>query len=147
MTRYILLFLPLLAACGEADTVARNEVPPPLNDVAERPGDWSPLAQMVGRAPAESGLLVNSAITVDLDALLGPMAGPFRQAMATGTPLGREGQVLVTRARGGDAYLLIFPEDHALEAGLRGAGGWQTWTTPGASVPRPPSIERLRGGG
>jgi hypothetical protein len=151
MKRFIpLLTLPLLslaaAACSNAnsETIAENAVPPSLNVGSEAGGDWSPLAYMAGRPPAESGLLVNSPITTDLNAMLGAESARFRDAMATGSTLTRDGPVLVTGSRGGDAYLVIHPADHAMEAGLKGPNGWRTWTTPGASVPRPPSVERLR---
>ena len=148
MKRFIpLLTMPLLtlaaAACG-SDTFAENAIPPALNAGTEAGGDWSPLQHMAGRAPAESGLFVNSPITTDLNAMVGPDLARYRAAMATGSPLTRQGPVLVTAARGGDAYLVIHPADHAMEAGLKGPGGWRTWTTPGASRPPPQAVERLR---
>jgi len=146
MNRFVLLLTFLCAACSNSDTdkIAENAIPPSLNVGTEAGGDWSPLQLMAGRAPAESGLFVNSPITTDLNAMLGPDLPRYREAMATGSTLSREGPVLVTAARGRNAYLVIYPADHAMEAGLRGPGGWRTWTTPGAAVPRVPTVERLR---
>ena len=55
----------------------------------------------------------------------------------------REGPVLVSRARSGQAYLIIDPADHALEAGMRQRNLWRSWQTAGADVPRPPSVQQL----
>jgi hypothetical protein len=137
--------IALSAACNSnADTIAEDAIPPALNLGTEAGGDWSPLQHMAGRPPAESGLLINSPITTDLNALLGRDLARYRDAMATGSTVAREGAVMVTAARAGDAYLVIHPADHALEAGLKGPDGWRTWTTPGARVPRPASVARLR---
>lgn len=137
-------FLLPLAACGD-DTVAANAAVPELDVMAETPGDWSDLRGMIGRAPAESGLFERSAITVDLNALLGEDARAFRSAMGNASPLRRDGPVLVTLSPTRQAYLLLLPSDHALEAGLRKPGGWRVVRTPGAEVPRPPAVAALLG--
>ncbi len=137
-----LLFLLPLAACGD-ETVAANAAVPELNVMAETPGDWSDLRGMVGRAPAESGLFERSPITVDLNALLGEDAAAYRLAMGNASPLRREGPLLVTLSPTRQAYLVLLPGDHALEAGLRKGNGWRVVRTPGAEVPRTAEIDRL----
>lgn len=141
--------IPLLAmaaaSCGGPDTVARNAVAPDLNMMAATEGDWSGLAKAVGRTPADSGLLQNSDISVDLNALLGADVEAFRLALGNATPLAREGPALVTVGRSGNAYLLIDPADHALEAGLKRGATWQQYRTPGSEITRPPSVQRLLG--
>ena len=136
-----------LAACSGSDKVAGNAVVPDLNTTSETPGDWSALAQAVDRTPADSGLLKQSQITVDLDSLLGARVQQFRLTLSDGTPLRREGEVLVTVSQSGQAYLIIAPADHALAAGLKSGGQWQRFVTPGAEVPVPPSVQRLLAGG
>lgn len=138
-----LILLLCLAACGGRDTVAANAVTPDLNMMAETPGDWSGIAQAVGRTPAESGLLQRSDVSVDLNALLGGKVEAFRLALGDATPLTREGGLLVTRGRSGNAYLVIDANDHALEAGLKKGGRWQRFSTPGAELVPPPSIVEL----
>ena len=111
--------------------------------MVETPGDWSALAQAMGRTPAESGLLQQSPIITDLDALLGERARDYRLALGDATPLQPEAGVLVSIGRSGRAYLVIAPDDHALAAGLKNGENWQRFETPGAQVPLPPSVERL----
>lgn len=134
--RFILPLLALgAAACGGGDDkVAANEAMPSLTTMTEQPGDWSALAGMVGRRPAESGLVDNnSPISVDLNARLGRDAAAFRNAMMPAGPLERQGDLMVARAP--DAWLVIQPDEHAFRAALRKGSGWQEWQTPGASVP------------
>lgn len=138
----LVLLLPL-SACGGNDVDARDVVVPELNQMSETPGDWSDLAGMVGRTPADSGLFQRSAITIDLDALLGEDARAFRLAMGNASALRRYGPVLVSVSPTREAFLLILPQDHALEAGYRKAGRWRTVRTPGAEVPRPAAIQAL----
>jgi hypothetical protein len=133
----------LTAACNQNDRIAQNAATPPLNVMSETPGDWSDLRLLVGRTPAESGLFEDSPITVDLNALLGPDAIVYRRAIKGGSALTRSGDVFVTVAPDRSAYLVIYPADHALEAGLKRANGWRRWNTPGSQVPRPPAIEQL----
>jgi hypothetical protein len=133
----------LLTACSSGGNIAENTAAPPLNVMSETPGDWSDLGGMVGRTPAASGLFEASAITVDLNALLGAEAEPFRRKAETGSALVREGPVLVTIGGDRDSYLAIMPSDHALAAGLKKDGRWKRWTTPGAEVPLPASIRAL----
>ena len=132
----------LLAACSSGGNIAENTAGPP-DAISERPGDWSALVSTVGRTPADSGLLQQSPISVDLNALLGADAAAFRSAAETGSELVREGPVLVTIGGDRNSYLVIVPSDHALQAGLRTAGGWKRWTTPGAEVPLPASVKAL----
>jgi hypothetical protein len=144
MKQYIILILAAgVAACGGDDKIANNAVVPDLGTMTEAPGDWSALEQLVDRTPAESGLLQQSPITVDLNALLGADVGRFRLQMGRGSPLTRENGVLVTVGDGGAAYLVLQPGDHALEAGLKKPDGWQRYVTPGATVPTPPSVATL----
>lgn len=136
----------LLTSCGSGDVVAENAVPPTVNELAETPGDWSALRSAVGRTPGDSDLLKNSPISVDLNATLGPQVDAFRTAMSDAGPLQPEQGVLVSRSRSGGAYLVIQAADHSFEAGVREGGEWKTFQTPGAEVPRPASVQRLRGG-
>lgn len=132
----------LLAACSSGGNIAENTAGPP-DAISEQPGDWSGLVSTIGRTPADSGLLQQSPISVDLNALLGSDLARFRQAAETGSALVREGQVLVTIGGERTSYLVIVPSDHALAAGLKTPGGWKTWTTPGAEVPLPASVQAL----
>ncbi len=60
-----------LAACG-SDAVADRDGPVPnLSEMVETQGDWLLLNVLVDRRPAESELLMQSPITVDLNAMLG----------------------------------------------------------------------------
>lgn len=141
----LLVVIALLSACGNRDVVAEEAVPPAVNELAEMPGDWSALASAVGRTPGDSALFVNSPVTVDLNAMLGPDAEAFRSAMVDAAPLAREGGVLVSASRAKRAYLLIDPAGHALEAGLRREGRWQRYRTAGTELDLPPSIRALVG--
>jgi len=138
-----IILATFLAACGGNDKIAQNAATPPLEVTSETPGDWSDLQLMVGRTPADSGLFEDSPITVDLNALLGRDATTFRRAIEGGSALTQVGPVLVTLARDRTAYLIIYPDDHALEAGLKHAGDWRRWNTPGSAVPRPAAIQAL----
>jgi hypothetical protein len=133
----------LLAGCGGPDKYAENAATPDLAAIGETPGDWSQVALMAGRTPDESGLLQQSQISVDLNALLGRDSERFRTAMAGAGPLVRDGPALITIGRSRQAYLVIVPSDHALHAGFRTAEGWRTFRTPGAEVPRVAALKRL----
>lgn len=136
MRMLLLSTVLLLGACKRDNQIAAdNVVMPPLSVASETPGDWSALDSLVGRAPAESGLLENSPINVDLNARLGPNLPAFRAAMMRAGPLQRSGDALVTRAP--DAWLVLQPSDHAFRAALRRGNGWQEWQTPASEVPRP----------
>ncbi|WP_114229085.1 MULTISPECIES: hypothetical protein [Sphingomonas] len=130
------------AACSSGGNIANNSVAPPAV-VTETPGDWSALAGMTGRTPADSGLFTNSAISTDLDALLGPASAAYREQARSGSPLTRDGPVLVTIGTARTSFLVILPSDHALQAGLKQNGKWRLWTTPAAQVPRPAAIAAL----
>ncbi len=133
------LLLPI-AACDKEE-VPGNSLPD-LATMSETPGDWSDLNLMVGRNPSESGLFVDSPVIVDVDSTLGPDAAAFRHQMGDSTPLAKEGRLLVTRARSGEAWLVLQPADHAFRAGMRKNGKWQQWQTAGAEVPLPPGLPR-----
>lgn len=135
MYKLLLASLFLAGCSADRDQVAENAAGPPLNRMSEAPGDWSGLDQLVGRLPAESGLIDRSPISVDLNSTLGPAAHAFRDAMMGAGKLDRQGALLV--ASGPDAWLVIQPAEHAFRAGLRQGGGWREWQTPGANVPRP----------
>jgi hypothetical protein len=128
----LLLLLP--AACGP-DQVAENAAVPALNVISESPGDWTALELMVDRTPADSGLIDDSPISVDLTAKLGPDLAAWRSAMMRAGPLRRQGNLLVARAP--DAWLVLQPADHAMRLALRSKDGWREWETAGATVPRP----------
>jgi len=138
-----ILLAILTAACNQNDTIAQNAAMPPLNVASETPGDWSDLRLLAGRTPADSGLFEDSPITVDLNAMLGRDAITYRRAIEGGSVLTPVGPVLVTLAPDRRAYLVIYPADHALEAGLKTATGWRRWNTPGSDVPRPVAITQL----
>lgn len=127
----LLFAAAVLAACSNDDKWAKNVETPELDQMAEAPGDWTALDGMIGRTPAESGLIESSPVSVDLNARLGAMAKPYRDAMMAAGPLTRQGNYLVARAAG--AWLVIDPAGHAFRAGM----GEQEWTTAGADVPRP----------
>lgn len=130
------LALLLLAACSsEPDTNGHSL--PTLAEMTEKPGDWSALEGLIGRTPADSGLLENSPVSVDLAAALGPDFAAWRDAMMRAGPLTREGPYLVARAP--DAWLVLDPADHAFRAAHRTAAGWREWQTAGARVPPVPS--------
>lgn len=141
--RMMLAFALALSGCGDDTKYAQQAVPPALNEMAETPGDWSRLTGAVGRTPGDSGLLTNSPITVDLNAMLGAQVEAYRAAMADAGPLVREDGVWVSRSRTGNGYLVIQPRDHAMEAGLRQDGKWRTFRTAGSDVPRPATVRAL----
>lgn len=123
-----------LAACGP-DRSGENAVTPQLSQMTEDPGDWSAVQKMVGRTPADSSLLDNSPVAVDVAAKLGPDFAAYRSAMMQAGPLRREGNLLVARAP--DAWLVLQPGDHAMRLALRTRSGWREWQTAGANVPAP----------
>lgn len=133
---FLALLLLLPSACGP-DQVAENAAVPPLEVTSETPGDWSALEEMVGRTPAESGLIDKSPISVDLTAKLGPDLAAWRSAMMRAGPLRREGNLMVAQAP--DAWLVLQPADHAMRLALRSGSSWREWETAGAAVPRPRS--------
>ena len=141
MHRFILALLLPLAACSDDKSVPGNSLPD-LATMSETPGDWSDLQSMVGRNPTESGLFVDSPVIVDINARLGPAATRFNHLMGDATPLERAGPLLVTRARSGEAWLVLQPADHAFRAGLKENGRWREWQTAGAQVPLPPGLPR-----
>jgi hypothetical protein len=131
----LLLAAAACSACSGSDKWAENAATPSLNQMAEAPGDWSGLSGMIGRRPSESGLVDSSAISVDLEARLGPDAAAYRSAMMRAGPLVRRGNLLV--AEGPDAWLVLDPVEHAFRAGLMRDGKLREWHTAGAEVPRP----------
>lgn len=131
----ILLLVTAVSACSNQDKWADNAATPPLNAMAEAPGDWSALSGMVGRRPSESGLIEKSAISVDLQARLGPDAQAYRDAMMRAGPLEQRGGLMVAEAP--DAWLVLDPAEHAFRAGLVRRGQLQEWHTAGTAVPRP----------
>ncbi|RST31987.1 hypothetical protein HMF7854_14915 [Sphingomonas ginkgonis] len=144
MKRLILLSVLLLPGCNNQDAVAQDaKAAPPLNVMSATPGDWSGLQLMAGREPAESGLMVNSPIVTDLNAMLGPSAGDYRKAMARAEPLRREGPLLVALSPASGAYLLIDDHQHAMKAGMRQNGRWRSWQTPASDFAPPPDVQAL----
>jgi hypothetical protein len=130
-----LLLAAALPACSNQDKWADNVATPALTTMTEEPGDWSALDGMVGRRPSDSGLIERSAISVDLQALLGRDAQAYRNAMMRAGPLVRRGGLMVSE--GPEAWLVLDPAEHAFRAGLLRGGQLQEWQTPGADVPRP----------
>jgi hypothetical protein len=137
----VLIALPL-AGCGKSDSIApRNTVMPAPDMMSESPGDWTRLSGAVGRTPSESSLFVRSAMSTDLNAMLGADAEDFRRAMADAGPLrpGAEG-TLVTRSESGQGWLVLQPGDHAIAARFRSGKGWRRVRTPGSDVPLPEDL-------
>ena len=141
--------LMLLAACGNEGVVADDVRPtPPDNIIQMRTGDWSTINPAVGRTPADGGFLTKGLIVTDLHAMVGEDAIEFRQRLLEkGGPLTRDGNLLFTASQpGADAiYLIIDPQENALEAAWKVDGQWVTWNTPGTQMRRPPSVVALRG--
>ena len=125
-----------LAACG-SDAVADRDGPVPnLSEMVEPHGDWSLLNVLVDRPPAQSELLKQSPITVDLNALVGARIFDYRERMAAAGPLVRNGTMLVSVTPSGPdaAYLMIEPKDNAIEAGWRESGRWHVERTGACGV-------------
>ncbi len=134
-----------LAACG-SDAVADRDGPVPnLSEMVETQGDWSLLNVLVDRPPAESELLMQSPITVDLNAMLGPRIFDYRKRMAVAGPLVRNGTMMVSVTPPGPdaAYLMIEPGDNVIEAGWRESGRWHVERTAGTAMRRPMEVEAL----
>ena len=80
--------------------------------------------------------------------MVGEDAIDFRhRLLERGGPLTRDGNLLVTASKPGtDAiYLIIDPQENALEAAWQVDDKWKTWNTPGTQMRRPPSVAALRG--
>ncbi len=134
-----------LAACGNDAVADRNAPVPNLSEMVETQGDWSMLNVLVDRPPAESELLMQSPITVDLNAMLGPRVFDYRKRMAAAGPLVRNKTMLVSVTPPGlnAAYLMIEPSDYAIEAGWRESGRWHVERTAGTAMRRPRQVEAL----
>lgn len=145
----ILLPLTILAltACGDDGPVADDLKPMPPVEVTQAPtADWSDLQPAVGQRPAESGMLTKGPIVTDLHSLTGPDAIRFRSILnEKGGPLTRVGDLLVTVSPPGDdaIYLIIDPEQLALEAGRKANGQWVIQRTAGAEIERPITVQAL----
>jgi hypothetical protein len=144
MIRPTFLFLAVLAtsACGQSDAVAPSNIAvPELESLSDAPNDWSSLSGAIGRPPGESDLFSASAISTDLNALLGPDVTAFRQSMVDAGPLRRgPDDVLVTRSESGAGWVVIQPQEHAMAAGFRVGKDWKVRRTPGSEVPIPPDL-------
>ena len=134
-----------LAACGNDAVAARDGPLPNLSEMVETSGDWSLLNAFVDRPQAESDLLKQSPITVDLNAMLGPRIFDYRERMAAAGPLVRNGPMLVSVTPPGPdaAYLMIEPADNAIEAGWRESGRWHVERTAGTAMRRPRQVDAL----
>lgn len=148
MPRWILIVALLSpAACRDQGAVADNAGDvPPLEMVEAPSSDWSMLRHAIGRTPADSGVLTKGPIVTDLNALLGPDAIRYRALIEQkGGPLVRAGNLLVTVTPSGknSGYLIIDPEQLALEAGFTRGGAWVVRRTPSSDVARPPAVEAL----
>ncbi len=134
-----------LAACGSSAVADRDAPVPNLSETVETRGDWSLLNVLVDRPPAESELLMQSPITVDLNAMLGPRVFDYRKRMVAAGPLVRNGTMLVSVTPPGPnaAYLVIEPSDNVLEAGWRRSGRWHVERTAGTTMRRPRQVEAL----
>jgi len=82
-----------LAACGSDAVADRDDPIPNLSEMVGTQGDWSLLNVLVDRPPVESELLMQSPITVDLNAMLGPRIFDYRERMAVAGPLVRNGTI------------------------------------------------------
>ena len=104
------------------------------------------LDHAIGRTPADSGLLTKGPIVTDLHALVGKQAIAYRQRLERGGgPLTRFGGVLFTASPPGDgaAYLIIDPQQLALEAGFKAGGRWVVERTASSQIARPPAVAAL----
>lgn len=148
MMRGLALLLPiLLSACGDGGVVADNVGDIPPTTVTQAPSaDWSGLEPAIGRTPADSGMLTKGPIVTDLHALLGADAIAYRQRLEReGGPLTRVGRLLVTASADGEQaiYLIIDPDQLALEAGYRKGGRWVIERTASSDIARPPAIAAM----
>jgi len=134
-----------LAACGSSAVADRDAPVPNLSEMVETRGDWSLLNVLVDRPPAESELLMQSPITVDLNAMLGAQVFDYRKRMVAAGPLVRDGTMLVSVTPSGPhaAYLMIEPGDNVIEAGWRRSGRWHVERTAGTTMRRPRQVEAL----
>lgn len=139
----------MLAACGD-DGVVKDDIKPTpeLNDIVEPIADWSNIIPAIGQTPNESAVLTKGPLPTDLGALLGPDWAVYHDRLvgAGGKLEQVGGGVLMTATPAGPeaAYLVVYPPDHAIEAGWRTAGGWEVRRTPGADFPNPPQVEALK---
>ncbi|HET9356263.1 MAG TPA: hypothetical protein VFO42_08885 [Sphingomicrobium sp.] len=148
MMRCLAVLLPiLLAACGDDGVVADNVGDIPPIELTESPtADWSALEPAIGRTPAHSGMLTKGPIVTDLHALLGADAIDYRNRLErNGGPLTRVGRLLVTASPDGEraSYLIVDPDQLALEAGYKKNGQWVVQRTASSDIARPPAIEAM----
>ena len=134
-----------LPACDGGAVADRNAKVPNLNEMVETQPDWSLLEVLANRRPAESELLMQSPITVDLNAMMGSKIFGYRKQMAVAGPLTRNGTMLVSVTAPGPhaAYLMIEPAKFAIEAGWRESGRWHVERTAGTALRRPSQVEAL----
>ena len=144
MRRATILLIAALSAsaCGQSDAVApANTAVPALESLSDVPNDWSTLSSAIGRTPGESGLFATSAISTDLNALVGADLTAFRQAMVDAGPLRRgPNNVLVTRSESDAGWVVLQPQDTAIATGFRVGGEWRVRRTPGSEVPIPADL-------
>jgi hypothetical protein len=142
-----LLILLLLAACNREGVVDDAFAGTPPDDVIQmRTADWSSLLPAEGQRPAESGMLTKGPIVTDLNALTGKDAIAFRHALnARGGPLTRDRGLLFTVSPPGpDAiYLIVDPQQRAIEAGWKAGGRWVVRRTAASEIVRPMAVEAL----
>lgn len=148
--RFVFALLILAsAACRKEGAVADDfKSVPPDEAIQMRVADWSALEPAVGRRPAESGMLTKGPIVTDLHALTGKDAVAFRNSLyEKGGPLTRVGKLLVTVSPPGDdaIYLIVDPEQRALEAGRKVNGEWVVRRTAAAEIERPVTVQALYG--
>lgn len=147
MRSITLVILCLLAACNREGAVADDfKGTPPDEAIQMRTADWSSLEPAEGQRPAQSGMLTKGPIVTDLNALTGKDAIDFRNALnARGGPLTRDGGLLVTVSPPGpDAiYLIVDPQQRALEAGWKDGGRWVVRRTAASEIARPPAVQAL----
>lgn len=136
------------AGCSDDPIAERGTPLPDLNEITEPIGDWSLLSVLVDRRPADSQLLLQSPITVDLNAVVGPGVFDYRQRMAKAGPLVRDGELLVAvTPQGPDAaYLVIDEPQRAIEAGWKKDGRWHVERTAGSEIRRPRPVQLLVAG-
>ena len=134
-----------LAACNSGAVADRNTRVPNLNEMVDTQPDWSLLKVLTNRRPAESELLMQSPITGDLNAMMGPKIFGYRKQMAVAGPLLRDGTMLISVTAPGPhaAYLIIEPAEFAIEAGWRESGCWHVERTAGTALRRPRQVEAL----
>lgn len=149
--RAVLLIIAalLLAGCDQRATVepAATAAPPKVG--VEANADWSSLWADVGKYPHDFLLFDDSAISHDLERMLGSRLSTFKQNMQVSGPLQKDGDTLYVVGNrpheGGTdvAYLLISPATRSLEAGLLERAHLSIFRFGSAEIAKPEDVKNL----